>query len=37
MTIVTQLDYCQFLIGTQINHTCPYFAAHAEYLSHAAV
>ena len=37
MTIVTRMDYCQFLIGTQINYTCTYFADHKEFLSHDAV
>jgi len=37
MTIVTRMDYCQFLIGAQINYTCTYFADHKEFLSHDAV
>ena len=35
--IVSRLDYCQFLIGTQINYTCTYFADHVPELSRDAV
>ena len=34
---VSRLDYCQFLIGTQINYTCTYMAEHVPKLSHDAV
>ena len=34
---VSRLDYCQFLIGAQINYTCTYFADHMPGLSHDAV
>jgi hypothetical protein len=34
---VSRLDYCQFLIGTQINYTCSYMADHVPKLSHDAV
>jgi hypothetical protein len=35
--IVSRLDYCQFLIGAQINYTCTYMAEHVPKLSHDAV
>ncbi len=34
---VSRLDYCQFLIGAQINYTCTYMADHVPKLSHDAV
>lgn len=34
---MSRLDYCQFLIGTQINYTCTYMADHAPKLSHDVV
>ena len=34
---VSRLDYCQFLIGAQINYTCTYFADHAAGISHDGV
>ena len=37
MSHVTRLDYCQFLLSTQINYTLTYFAAHTERFSHDAV
>lgn len=37
ITTVSRLDYCQFLIGTQINYTCTYMAEHVRKISHDAV
>lgn len=37
MSTVTRLDYCQFLLVTQINYTLTYFAEHTEHISHDAV
>lgn len=37
MSNVTRLDYCQFLLSTQINYTLTYFAAHTQRFSHDAV
>ena len=34
---VTRLNYCQFLVSTQINYTLTYFADHATGFSHDAV
>ncbi len=34
---VTRLDYCQFLLSSQINYTLTYFADHAEHFSHDAI
>lgn len=34
---VTRLDYCQFLVSTQINYTLTYFADHVTGFSHDAV
>jgi hypothetical protein len=34
---VTRLDYCQFLLGSQINYTLTYFADHAAQFSHDAI
>jgi hypothetical protein len=34
---VTRLDYCQYLLVSQINYTLTYFAEHAEKFSHDAV
>ena len=36
MSKVTRLDYCQFLLVTQINYTLTYFAEHTEQFSHDA-
>ena len=36
MSTVTRLDYCQFLLSTQINYTLTYFAEHTERFSHDA-
>jgi hypothetical protein len=36
-TQVTRLDYCQYLLVTQINDTLTYFADHTEKFSHDAV
>ena len=33
---VTRLDYCQYLLVTQINYTLTYFADHCEKFSHDA-
>ena len=37
MSTVTRIDYCQFLLVTQINHTLTYFADHTEQTSHDAI
>jgi hypothetical protein len=38
MTIsITRLDYCQFLLASQINYTLTYFADHCEAFSHDAI
>jgi hypothetical protein len=34
---VTRLDYCQYLLVSQINYTLTYFAEHSEKFSHDAV
>jgi hypothetical protein len=34
---VTRLDYCQYLLSSQINYTLTYFAEHTEVFSHDAV
>lgn len=34
---VTRLDYCQYLLVTQINYRLTNFAAHTERFSHAAI
>ena len=34
---VTRLDYCQYLLVSQINYTLTNFAAHTEKFSHDAV
>lgn len=34
---VTRLNYCQFLVSTQINYTLTYFAGHTTGFSHDAV
>lgn len=34
---VTRLDYCQFLLGSQINYTLTNFADHSEHFSHDAI
>jgi len=34
---VTRLDYCQYLLVTQINYTLTYFADHSEKFSHDAI
>jgi hypothetical protein len=37
MEQVTRLDYCQFLLSTQINYTLTHFAEHSERFSHDMV
>lgn len=37
MSIVSRLDYCQFLLASQTNYTLTYFADHSEQFSHDAV
>ena len=32
-----RVDYCQFLVGTQINYTQTYFADHCRHFSHDAI
>lgn len=32
--VVTRLDYCQYLLGSQINYTLTNFAEHSEQFSH---
>lgn len=34
---VTRLDYCQFLLSSQINYTLTHFADHSEKFSHDAI
>ena len=34
---VTRLDYCQYLLGSQINYTVTNFAEHTERFSHDAI
>ena len=34
---VTRLDYCQYLLGSQINYTMTNFAEHSERFSHDAI
>ena len=34
---VTRLDYCQFLLSSQINYTLTYFADHHQGLSHDTI
>ena len=34
---VTRLDYCQYLLVTQINYTLTHFAEHTEHFSHDAI
>jgi hypothetical protein len=34
---VTRLDYCQFLLSSQINYTLTHFADHSEQFSHDAI
>lgn len=34
---VTRLDYCQFLLSSQINYTLTHFADHSEHFSHDAI
>lgn len=36
MSTITRLDYCQFLLSSQINYTLTYFAEHTERFSHDA-
>ena len=31
---MTRLDYCQFLLSSQINYTLTYFAEHSRRFSH---
>src|SRR5215217_2905358 len=37
MKKVSRLDYCQFLLSSQVNYTLTYFAGHAETFRHDAV
>lgn len=37
LATVTRASYCEFLICTQTNYTCTYFADHAQGLSHDGV
>lgn len=34
---VTRLDYCQFLLSSQVNYTLTHFAEHSEQFSHDAI
>ena len=34
---MTRLDYCQFLLSTQVNYTLTYFAEHAQRWSHDTI
>jgi len=34
---ITRLDYCQFLLSSQINYTLTYFAEHSKHFSHDLV
>ena len=34
---VTRLDYCQFLLSSQVNYTLTHFAEHSERFSHDAI
>src|SRR5215470_7335125 len=34
---VTRLDYCQYLLVSQINYTLTHFADHCEQFSHDAI
>lgn len=34
MSKLTHLDYCQFLLVSQVNYTQTYFADHSEHFSH---
>ena len=34
---VTRLDYCPYLLVTQINYTLTHFAEHTEHFSHDAI
>lgn len=34
---VTRLDYCQFLLSSQINYTITHFAEHSEHFSHDTI
>jgi len=34
---VTRIDYCQYLLSSQINYTLTYFAEHSEQYSHDAM
>ena len=36
-TQVTRLDYCQYLLVSQINYTLTHFAAHCAQDSHDAI
>lgn len=33
----TRIDYCQYLLSSQINYTLTYFADHSEQYSHDAI
>ena len=34
---ITRLDYCQYLLVSQINYTLTHFAEHSERFSHDAI
>ena len=34
---VSRIDYCQYLLSSQINYTLTYFADHSEKYSHDAI
>ena len=34
---VSRLDYCQFLLSSQVNYTLTHFADHSEQFSHDAI
>lgn len=36
-TSITRLDYCQYLLVSQINYTLTHFADHCEQFSHDAI
>lgn len=36
-TSITRLDYCQFLLGSQVNYTLTYFAEHSQQWSHDTI
>lgn len=36
-TSITRLDYCQYLLVSQINYTLTHFAGHREQFNHNAI